>query len=129
MMTVLCLGMPVRAVGFSTGGSSIVNTTVFVDLAEFARVQKAGSPTCRRSVTVRGHFLTEPAAMDCFYLLVTRSRDARAPGSPEPQQMPFHPTVRWGGRRCRSPTNMRRAMATSAAAMSIMQAAARQAVE
>lgn len=32
------MGMPVRAVGFSTGGSSITNTTVFVDLAEFARI-------------------------------------------------------------------------------------------
>lgn len=32
------MGMPVRAVGLSTGGSSITNTTVFVDLAEFARI-------------------------------------------------------------------------------------------
>lgn len=32
------MGAPVRAVGFSTGGSSITNTTVFVDLAEFARI-------------------------------------------------------------------------------------------
>ncbi|WP_299932888.1 ABC transporter permease [uncultured Nocardioides sp.] len=32
------MGMPVRAVGFSTSGSSITNTTVFVDLAEFARI-------------------------------------------------------------------------------------------
>jgi putative ABC transport system permease protein len=32
------MGMPVRAVGFSTGGSSITNTTVFVGLAEFARI-------------------------------------------------------------------------------------------
>jgi putative ABC transport system permease protein len=32
------MGMSVRAVGFSTGGSSITNTTVFVDLAEFARI-------------------------------------------------------------------------------------------
>jgi putative ABC transport system permease protein len=32
------MGMPVRAVGFSTGGSSITNTTVFVDRAEFARI-------------------------------------------------------------------------------------------
>ena len=32
------MGMPVRAVGFATGGSSITNTTVFVDLAEFGRI-------------------------------------------------------------------------------------------
>ena len=32
------MGMPVRAVGFSTDGSSITNTTVFVDLPEFARI-------------------------------------------------------------------------------------------
>ncbi|MDP3968058.1 MAG: ABC transporter permease [Nocardioides sp.] len=32
------MGMPVRAVGLSTGGTSITNTTVFVDLAEFARI-------------------------------------------------------------------------------------------
>lgn len=32
------MGTPVRAVGFSTGGSSITNTTVFVDLEEFARI-------------------------------------------------------------------------------------------
>lgn len=32
------MGMPVRAVGFSTGGTSITNTTVFVALAEFARI-------------------------------------------------------------------------------------------
>jgi putative ABC transport system permease protein len=32
------MGMPVRAVGFSTGGSSITNTSLFVDLAEFARI-------------------------------------------------------------------------------------------
>ena len=32
------MGMPLRAVGFSSGGSSITNTTVFVDLAEFARI-------------------------------------------------------------------------------------------
>src|SRR5690606_30541740 len=34
----MVMGMPVRAVGFSTGGSSITNTTVFVVLAEFARI-------------------------------------------------------------------------------------------
>jgi putative ABC transport system permease protein len=32
------MGTQVRAVGFSTGGSSITNTTVFVDLGEFARI-------------------------------------------------------------------------------------------
>lgn len=32
------MGTSIRAVGFSTGGSSITNTTVFVDLAEFARI-------------------------------------------------------------------------------------------
>lgn len=32
------MGTQVRAVGFSTGGSSITNTTVFVDLEEFARI-------------------------------------------------------------------------------------------
>ena len=32
------MGMPVRAAGFSSGGSSITNTTVFVDLAQFARI-------------------------------------------------------------------------------------------
>ena len=32
------MGTAVRAVGFFTGGSSITNTTVFVDLAEFARI-------------------------------------------------------------------------------------------
>lgn len=32
------MGTPVRAVGFSTGGSSITNTTAFVDLDEFARI-------------------------------------------------------------------------------------------
>jgi len=33
------LGTPARAVGLSTGGSSITNTTVFVDAAEFARIR------------------------------------------------------------------------------------------
>lgn len=33
------LGTPLRAVGFSTGGTSITNTTVFVDTAEFARIR------------------------------------------------------------------------------------------
>ncbi|WP_454852333.1 ABC transporter permease [Promicromonospora soli] len=33
------LGTPVRAVGFSTGGSSITNTTVFVDTAQFTRIR------------------------------------------------------------------------------------------
>jgi putative ABC transport system permease protein len=33
------LGAPVTAVGFSSGGSSITNTTVFVDLATFARIR------------------------------------------------------------------------------------------
>ena len=32
------MGTPLRAVGFSTGGSSITNTTVFVELSEFARI-------------------------------------------------------------------------------------------
>lgn len=32
------MGTQVRAVGFSTGGSSITNTTVFVDLDEFGRI-------------------------------------------------------------------------------------------
>lgn len=32
------MGTSVRAVGFSTGGSSITNTTVFVDLSDFARI-------------------------------------------------------------------------------------------
>lgn len=32
------MGTSVRAVGFSSGGSSITNTTVFVDLAEFERI-------------------------------------------------------------------------------------------
>lgn len=32
------MGVRVRAVGFSTGGSSITNTTVFVSLPEFARI-------------------------------------------------------------------------------------------
>lgn len=32
------MGTQVRAVGLSTGGSSITNTTVFVDLEEFARI-------------------------------------------------------------------------------------------
>ncbi|GAB3029865.1 putative ABC transporter, permease protein [Nocardioides flavus (ex Wang et al. 2016)] len=34
----MVMGMPVRAAGFSTGGSSITNTTIFVDLTEFARI-------------------------------------------------------------------------------------------
>ena len=33
------LGTPLRAVGFSSGGSSITNTTVFVDLDQFARIR------------------------------------------------------------------------------------------
>lgn len=33
------LGTPLRAVGFSTGGSSITNTTVFVDAAQFAQIR------------------------------------------------------------------------------------------
>ena len=33
------LGVPVTAVGFSSGGSSITNTTVFVAAAEFARIR------------------------------------------------------------------------------------------
>ena len=33
------LGAPVTAVGFSSGGSSITNTTVFVDLGTFARIR------------------------------------------------------------------------------------------
>lgn len=33
------LGTPVTAVGFSSGGSSITNTTVFVDLDTFARIR------------------------------------------------------------------------------------------
>lgn len=37
--TFTALGTPVRAVGFSTGGSSITNTTVFVDAAQFARIR------------------------------------------------------------------------------------------
>ncbi|WP_312856232.1 ABC transporter permease [Nocardioides pelophilus] len=32
------MGTSLRAVGFSTGGSSITNTTVFVELSEFARI-------------------------------------------------------------------------------------------
>ena len=35
------MGVRVRAVGFSAGGSSITNTTVFVSLAEFARIHDA----------------------------------------------------------------------------------------
>jgi putative ABC transport system permease protein len=35
------MGSSVRAVGFSTGGTSITNTTVFVDLAQFARMHDA----------------------------------------------------------------------------------------
>lgn len=35
------MDMPVRAAGFSTGGSSITNTTVFVDLTEFRRIHDA----------------------------------------------------------------------------------------
>ncbi|WP_454850055.1 ABC transporter permease [Promicromonospora soli] len=37
--TFTALGTPVRAVGLSTGGSSITNTTVFVDAAQFARIR------------------------------------------------------------------------------------------
>ena len=33
------LGTPLRTVGFSSGGSSITNTTVFVDLDQFARIR------------------------------------------------------------------------------------------
>ena len=33
------LGVPVTAVGFSSGGSSITNTTVFVNAVEFARIR------------------------------------------------------------------------------------------
>lgn len=36
---VTVLGAPLRAVGLSTGGTSITNTTVFVDAAEFARIR------------------------------------------------------------------------------------------
>lgn len=32
------MGSSIRAVGSSTGGSSITNTTVFVDLTQFARI-------------------------------------------------------------------------------------------
>ena len=35
------MGTPLRAVGLSTGGSSITNTTVFVDLAQFASMHHA----------------------------------------------------------------------------------------
>jgi putative ABC transport system permease protein len=36
---VTVLGVPLRAVGFSSGGTSITNTTVFVDQAQFARIR------------------------------------------------------------------------------------------
>jgi putative ABC transport system permease protein len=36
--TFTVMGVRVRAVGFSTGGTSITNTTTYVDLAEFSRI-------------------------------------------------------------------------------------------